>query len=401
MAKNEGINGPLSGIVCLDLTRILAGPFCTRILADLGALVIKIEPPGGDPTRAFGSRLIGKEPEGRDVNSSYFANVNAGKRTITLDLKREKDMGILLKLISKADVLVENFRPGVMKRLGLDWPTLHRKHPSLIMASISGFGQNGPKAHLKAMDSIIQASSGIMSVTSTENGGIPTRCGVSISDVMAGIFAANGIQAALLGRQRSTDYGGSYVDISMLDASVAAASVQLSSYGASGNIPVPIGNKNPVVSPFDSFRCSDEKYVMVTSGTDMFEKLCHAIERPHLAKDPRFRSNYSRLQNNNALSLALENAFRQRPAHEWVALLQSREIPVAIVASIDDVARDEQVEARRMAIRTIDSKWLCAGNPIKIDRWPDTNLKSRPNPPRLDEDRESILRFAEKGRSKL
>ena len=218
--------GPLAGIVVIDVTRILSGPFATHILSDLGARVIKIEPPGtGDPTRSFASHI--PHPESKDISSSYFAAVNAGKEVISLDLKQLKDKEILWNLLRHADVFVENYRPGVIGRLGFGWKDVHQWNKKLVMCSISGFGQTGPDAKMGAVDTIIQATSGIMSVTSTEAGGPPTRAGVSVSDVLAGVYAANGIQAALLARERGRSAGGSYVDISMLDCSVAASLIPL------------------------------------------------------------------------------------------------------------------------------------------------------------------------------
>ena len=382
-------SGPLTGIKILDLTRILSGPYCTRILCDLGAHIIKVEPPGGDSTRSFSPYI--RNPHSRDTASSYFAQVNAGKDSIELDLTKDADKDILEMLLEDADVIVQNFRPGVMERLGFGWNRLHLKFPRLIMCSISGFGQTGPMSNLGAVDTIIQALSGIMSVTSTSPGGEPTRCGVSISDVLSGVYAANGIQAALLARERGLNSGnGSHVDISMLDCSIAAAQVQLGSWYATGNDPTPLGNRNPVVSPFDNFRCKNgTRLVIACMKQSEFEELARLLGVREVICDERFRSNNSRVKNSQQLSQALEQGLASRTADEWLLILRGAGLTCAPVNSPSSVYRDPQVHARNMALKSSDGRFVIAGNPIKIDWMKD--LKERPNPPPLDSSRKSIL----------
>ena len=388
------MSAPLSGITVIDLTRILSGPHCTRILADLGARVIKCEPPRGDSTRNFAPHI--QRPSTKGTASSYFAQVNAGKVSLELDLSEgseaaRRDREILERLLDGADVLVENFRPGVIARLGFGWERLHAKFPRLIMCSISGFGQYGPLSKLGAVDTIIQALSGMMSVTSTKPAGEPTRCGVSVSDILSGVYAANGIQAALLARERGLNGGqGSYVDIAMLDCSVAASQVQLGSWGATGKDPLPIGNKNPVVSPFDNFRCKDgTRLVIACMKQSEFEVLARLIGVEHILEDTRFRNNNSRVVHGDDLSNALERGLASRTAEEWLPVLRKAGLTCAPVNSPSAVFRDPQVNARNMALRSRDGKFVIAGNPIKFD-WVD-DITVRENPPPLDQGREKII----------
>ena len=389
-------NGPLSNIIVIDLTRILSGPHCTRILSDLGATVIKIEPPGGDPTRAFQARIT--NPISDDVSSSYFAAVNSGKQCITLDLKSKQDKQTLTALISRADVLVENFKPGVMARLGFNWQRVHQINSKIVMCSISGFGQTGPDSRLGAVDTIIQATSGIMSVTSSTANGPPTRAGVSISDILAGVYAANGIQAALYARETQSPHQGAYVDISMLDCSVAASLVQLGSWHAKGTDPKPIGNRNPVVSPFDNFLCKDNtRLVIVAMNTIDFHKLCAIINCQHIIEREEFNSNTKRLENNDALCIEIEKGLITKTAKEWLVVLRKNGITCAPVNKASDVFQSPQVRSRNMALTSMDGKFVIAGNPLKISGYDD--IQVRQNPPKMNDQRLNILKFARSGRS--
>jgi len=395
MQQNKG---PLHGIVVIDLTRILSGPFSTRILLDLGARVIKIEPPSGDPTRSFAARI--SSPSSSDVSSAYFAAVNAGKETITLNLRADDDRATLTSLLQRADVLVENYRPGVMRRLGFHWDAVHALNPRLVMCSISGFGQTGPDSHLGAVDTIIQATSGIMSVTSTVANGSPTRAGVSISDILAGVYASSGIQAALLARERQPPHHGAYVDISMLDCSVAASLVQLGQWHANGKDPLPIGNRNPVVAPFDNFTCKDNtKLVVVALNTEEFIKLCTLLGVELLLERPEFRPNSLRLEHADELSQELERVLVTKTAEEWMVLFRKNGVTCAPINSPSNVYASPQVQARSMALKSIDGRFVIAGNPVKISGYEDLTVRS--NPPVLNERRDEILKFAKDGRSKL
>jgi CoA:oxalate CoA-transferase len=384
--------GPLNGIIVIDLTRILSGPHCTRILSDLGARVIKIEPPSGDPTRSFSSHI--PSPYKKEVSSSYFAAVNSGKETITLDLKTSHyDRNILKKLIRKADVLVENFRPGVMKRLGFDWHAVHQVNSKCVMCSISGFGQTGPDSALGAVDTIIQATSGMMSVTSTQANGPPTRSGVSVSDILAGVYAANGIQAALLARERNINGTGAYVDISMLDCSVAASLIPLGQWYATGKNPLPIGNRNPVVSPFDNFKCKmDTRLVIACMKQKDFVKLCELINKKDLIHMTKYKNNNSRVKNSLELSNEIEIGLSSKTANEWLVLLRQNNITCAPVNAPSDVFQSEQVQSRNMGLLSKDKRFVIAGNPLKISGYCDMTV--RDNPPLLNESEKSIIQFA-------
>lgn len=273
--------GPLTGTLVLDLTRVLAGPYCTMVLADLGARVIKVENPvRGDDARAIGP-FVGDR-------SAYFSSLNRGKQSIALDLKDDADRRIFDRLLARADVLVENFRPGVMQRLGYGWDTLHDRFPRLVVASTSGFGQTGPYAGRPAYDVVVQAMGGVMSLTG-HPGSPPTRVGTSLGDITAGLFTAIGIQAALVDRFRSGV--GSRIDVALLDCQVAILENAIARYAATGEVPGPIGARHPSITPFDAFATRDG-YVVIAAGNDgLFARLCDVLGEPQLASDPRFSSN--------------------------------------------------------------------------------------------------------------
>ena len=384
---------PLEGIVIVDLTRILSGPWCTHILCDLGARIIKVEPPqGGDDTRRLGHLMDVEEADHPSLRSAYFPQPNCGKESIALDLKSTADREVFEALLAKADALVENYRPGVMQRLGYEYESLHAKFPTLVMCSVSGFGQTGPAAPRGAVDTIIQAMSGMISVTgNSQEGSEPTRCGVSVSDMMAGMYAANGVQAALLGRQRTGE--GCHVDILMLDVSVAAASVQIGQYGATGVAPKPIGNRNPVATPFDVFLCKEGSRICISGAKDAnFRTLCEKIGRGDLAAEERYQTNRSRTQHADELRPALEAGLASKTASDWERELLAEGIPCGQVNTISETVAHEQVQARNMALKTENGRFLVSGSPFKMSGYDE--ITARPDPPVLDSDRESILAFA-------
>ena len=355
---------PLAGIVVVDLTRILAGPYATMLLADLGARVIKVELPGqGDDTREVGP-FVEHETGGR--TSAYFASVNRNKESIALDLKADPDRAILDQLLARADVLVENFRPGVMAKLGLGWEALHARFPRLVMASISGFGQTGPYRELHAYDMVVQAMSGVMSVTGPE-GGPPVRVGVSIGDLAAGMFGAIGIQAALLERAR----GGParHVDVAMFDGQVALLENALARAQVEGHVPGPIGTRHPSITPFEVFAARSGTLVIAAGNDAMFARLCAAIERPALQDDPRFTNNDSRTRHHTALKTLIEEALLAADASDWVARLRGRGIACGPVNDVSALARDPQVAARRMLVDLPlpgGGTLAVAGSPVKF-----------------------------------
>ena len=370
-------SGPLQGTLVLDLSRVLAGPYCSMVLADLGARVIKLEAPdGGDDARAIGPFV--------DDRSAYFGSLNRGKQSLALDLKDAADRELLERLLSRADVLVENFRPGVMERLRLGWDSLHARHPRLVVASVSGFGQTGPYAARPAYDAIVQGMGGIMSLTG-HPGGPPTRVGTSIGDIAAGLFAVIGIQAALFDRERSGE--GRRVDVAMLDAQVAILENAIARYAATGEVPGPLGSRHPSIAPFQALATRDG-FVIVAAGNDaLFARLCQALGTPELAGDPRFASNELRVRHVEALVERLESLLRERDTRAWVEQLLEAGVPCGPIQDVAGLLDDPQVKARNMVVR--DGAGLpLAGNPIKLSGFVDPPGRARA--PELDADREAL-----------
>ena len=374
--------GPLSGILVVDLTRVLAGPFCTLVLADLGARVIKVESPGrGDDARQFGPFVEGR--------SAYFTSLNRGKQSIALDLEAEGDRDIFERLLQRADVLVENFRPGAMARLDYAWETLHERYPRLVMASTSGFGQTGPYAERPAYDIVAQGMGGIMSLTG-QPGGPPTRVGTSLGDIAAALFTAVGVEAALLERERSGR--GMYVDVAMLDSQVAILENAIARYTATGEVPGPLGSRHPSITPFEALATRDDHIIIAAGNDALFAALCRALGCAELARDPRFASNDLRTRNHAALKPALEAALAARSAAVWLALLPEAGVPCAPIQNVQQVLEDPQVVARNMVV-TLDGGAAgvtrAAGNPIKLSAFEDP--PRRDPAPDLDADRARIL----------
>jgi CoA:oxalate CoA-transferase len=370
--------GPYAGITVVDLTRVLAGPYCTMVLADLGARVVKVERPGaGDDARAFGPIVAGR--------SAYFGSLNRGKESIALDLKRAADRAVFDALLAKADVLVENFRPGTLERLGYGWDALHERHPRLVYAAVSGFGRTGPYARRPAYDVIAQAMGGIMSLTG-QPGAPPTRVGTSIGDIAAGLFAAIGIGAAL--HDRAATGRGTLVDVAMLDAQVAILENAVARYLATGAVPGPLGSRHPSIAPFAAFAAADGHLVIAAGNDGLFARLCGLIGRPALAADARFAGNEARVRNADALAAELEAALAAAPVAEWLAKLADAGIPCGPIHDVAQVLADPQVRARNMVIRAGDTEM--AGNPVKLAAHPDA--AERTPAPALDEHRAAILR---------
>ncbi len=332
---------PLSGVKVLDLTRVLAGPFCAQMLFDLGADVIKIENPAhGDDSRLF-------QPF-KENKSLYFESVNGGKKSLTLNFKNPKAIDILKQLIAKADVLVENFRPGIMAKFGLDYENVKKINPRLIYASISGFGQDGPDALKPSYDILAQARGGIMSLTGAPDGD-PMMIGVSFSDMNAGVFAVTAITTALYQREKTQQ--GAYIDISMLDCQVALLESAMMRYQATKIPPKAVGCRHATETPFQSFKASDRPFVLAAiAGEAMFQRLCQTIGHPEIGTDPRFSSITARHDHVEELGSVLQDVFITRTAAEWVALLEENAIPVSLIQNLEEVCRDPQVQARHMLI---------------------------------------------------
>ncbi len=373
---------PLSGLRVLDLTRVLAGPYCTLLLADLGAEVVKVERPGtGDDARAFGPFLDNGQ-------SAYFASINRGKKSIALDLKDETDRATFLQLVAKADILVENYRAGTMLKLGLDAKNLRQQNPRLIYASLSGFGQTGSDTDRAAYDIVVQALSGLMSITGS-GPGQSVRVGTSISDILTGIFGAVAIVSAVHGRTASGE--GTVIDLAMLDCTVAALENAISRFATSGVAPSPLGTRHPSITPFQSFSTADVPIVIAAGNDALWTALCGCLDREDLATDKRFASNLDRTTHHEELAAELAQAFAQRPASEWLQRLSKSGIPSAPIRSIADVVADPHLASREMW-HTMDDgqggELLTAGSPFRMN---DTAPPLSPTTPDLDEHHQEIL----------
>ena len=379
-------DGPLAGVTVLDLTRVLAGPYCTMVLSDLGARVIKVERPGsGDDARAIGPFV---ETDG-ERESAYFLSLNRGKLSIALDLKNDTDRGTFERLTAQADVLVENFRPGTMEKLGYGWDALHARHPRLIYAATSGFGHSGPYSRRPAYDMVVQAMGGIMSLTGTP-GGPPTRVGSSIGDIAAGLFTAIGVNAALF--ERGQTGLGRKIDVAMLDSQVAILENAIARYQATGEVPGPLGARHPSITPFEAFRTADGFVVIAAGNDNLFGRLCATLGCPALAEQEEFASNEMRTRHHDSLRGELESALGRETTATWLQRLEAAEIPCGPINDVSQVLADEQVRARNMVVSVPgpgDRPVEIAGNPIKLDGVDDP--KTRPAAPRLDADRQRIL----------
>ena len=373
---------PLSGLKVIDLTRVLAGPYCTMLMADMGAQVIKIEEPGsGDDARAF--------PPFVDGWSTYFVAVNRNKKSVALNLRVPEGKEVLGRLLMSADVLVQNFRPGSLDRLGLGYEEVHALHPGLIYCSISGYGTTGPNAHRSGYDPVIQAESGLMSITGFPDGE-PTKIGVAVTDYLAGLFAFQGILLALTERQRTGR--GQHVDIALLDSLFSTLGMPVAIHEATGAAPERLGNDHPSIAPYGAFRAKDGLIMICAGNQRLWVALCQAIEAAHLVQDPRFRTNADRVDHRPTLKRLLEEAFQELTIDELVARLDPAAVPCGRVRSIPEVMRDGQLHARGM-VRDIElpqvGRFKVIGNPVKLSEI----LPAAPErPPALGEHTKEVLR---------
>jgi crotonobetainyl-CoA:carnitine CoA-transferase CaiB-like acyl-CoA transferase len=327
-APRTAVDAPLSGVRVVDFSRVLAGPLATMILADLGADVVKIERPGtGDDTRRWGPPFVGED-------AAYFLSLNRNKRSVVLDLSTPEGRTAARDLATRADVVVENFRPGLMASFGLDYPSLAALDPRLVYCSLVAFSEEGQGASRPGYDIIVQALSGLMSFTG-QPGGEPTKVGVALLDVIAGLYAANGIQAALLGRARSGL--GRKVTVSLFEASLAALVNQAANYLLGGNVPGPMGNEHPNIVPYQLFESADRPFILAAGNDKLFRNTCEVIGRSELAEDPRFATNDARVRNRSELTPLLQDAFRSRPADGWLQALELVGVPCAPVRRLDEV----------------------------------------------------------------
>jgi CoA:oxalate CoA-transferase len=354
---------PFDDLVVLDLTRVLAGPYAAMMLADYGADVIKIETPdSGDDSRAFGP-FVGTE-------SAYFMSLNRGKRSMTLNLKAPEAVALFKDMVAKADIVLENYRPGTMEKFGLGYDVLKQLNPGLIYVSCSGFGQTGPYTKKPAYDVIVQGMGGIMSITGQE-GGEPTKAGASIGDIAAGLFTMIGVTTALHARQRTGH--GQMVDVAMLDCQVAILENAIARYVTSGTVPGPIGNRHSSITPFDAFKAEDG-YIIIAVGNDrLWSGFCRLVGRAELIEDERFKTNSARTRNQPQLKAVLNQIFPARTVAQWIAVLDGAGIPCGPINTIDRLLEDPQVKARDMVVdveHPVAGHLRMPGLPIKLSETP-------------------------------
>jgi crotonobetainyl-CoA:carnitine CoA-transferase CaiB-like acyl-CoA transferase len=355
---------PLDGIKVLDLTRVLAGPYCTMLLADMGADVVKVERPGaGDDTRAFGPPFVNGE-------SAYFMSVNRNKRSLTLNLKEDKARQILRQLLETVDVVVENFRPGTMESFGFGYETVHDFNPGLVFCSISGYGHTGPDADLPGYDLIIQGEGGAASLTG-DTEGPPYKVGNSQADIVAGMMAFQGILLALLARNQSGT--GQKIDISMLDCQVAMLTYQAGIYFATGESPTRLGNQHPTITPYETYRCKDGFINLACGNDNMWRTFCRVIGQEEWTEDPRFRTNADRVGHRRQLSALLEPVILQKTTQEWIDQLRQNGLPCGPIQTVGQVCEDPQIIARDMIVpldHPTAGPIRVTGVPIKLSETP-------------------------------
>ncbi|MBN1573990.1 MAG: CoA transferase [Deltaproteobacteria bacterium] len=374
---------PLKGIRVVDLTRILSGPYCTMILKNLGAEVIKVERPyiGDD------ARLIGPFRDDDLRRSAYFMSLNAGKMSLSVNLKTEEGSGVLKRLIERSDVLVENYRPGTLAGLGFSEEDIMKINPEIVYASVSGFGHTGPDSKKGAYDMIVQALSGIISITGTEKGET-VRVGTSVADIFAGMFAAIGVLTSLY--RRCNTAAGARVDVAMLDGTVAVLENAIARYQTTGEIPGPMGKRHPSIAPFGGFRTADSEIIIAVGNDNLFEALCDVIGRPKLKKDDRFSTNELRTKNVKELTELINSALSGNTTDYWLERLTGAGIPCAKINNISDLFNCPQIRARNMLV-PLDGEgdFKIAGNPVKIKGVPDCT--SFEKAPALGEHNETVM----------
>jgi crotonobetainyl-CoA:carnitine CoA-transferase CaiB-like acyl-CoA transferase len=379
-ARPSDAPAPLAGLRVLDLSRVLAGPLCTMLLADLGADVVKVERPGeGDDTRHWGPPFAGDD-------AAYFLALNRNKRSIAVDLTTEDGAALVRRLAAGSDVLIENFRPGLMDRFGLGLEALRTEHPRLVTCSLTAFGPGTPETATRpGYDIIVQALSGLMSITGPRDGE-PVKTGVAVLDVITGLYAAIGILAAVTERARTG--AGRHVEVALFDASLSAMVNQASNYLVGGLVPGPMGTEHPNIVPYQVFRAADRPFVLAAGNDRLFARTCEALEHPEWASDRRFATNGDRVRHRDALVPMLQDAFARRPARAWIEALDAAGVPCSPILTMDEVFASAEGAA---LVRTVDDPvrglLRMVANPIRIDgETPAVRL----SPPRLDEHGDAI-----------
>lgn len=381
----------LNGLRVLDLSRVLAGPVCTQILADLGAEIIKVERPGeGDDTRRWGPPYL-KDKDGKDTSeSAYYLSCNRGKKSIALDISKPEGQTIIHALAEQSDVLIHNFKVGSLDKFGLGFDAMHEKHPHLIYTAISGFGQNGPLSSEPGYDLMAQAMGGLMGHTG-EFGGAPMKAGVAVTDVMTGLYAAIGTLAALHAREQSGK--GQLVDVALLDVTLAGMTNIAQYFLTSGHAPKRYGNAHSTIVPYQAFEGSDGYFVIAVGNDHQFQRLCKAISHAEWGTDPRFARNADRVENRDTLIPLLSGALKQKTVAAWIALFQEADIPAGPVNSIDQVFAMEQTQARSMEIEmphpASPEPIHLVGSPLKLS---DTPVSYSLPPPTLGQHTDEVLK---------
>jgi crotonobetainyl-CoA:carnitine CoA-transferase CaiB-like acyl-CoA transferase len=379
------VTAPLSGIRVLDLSRVLAGPWCTQLLADLGAEVIKVERPGaGDDTRHWGPPWHG---EGEERVAAYFLSANRGKKSAAIDFSTEEGAALVRRLAEKADVVVENFKVGGLRKFGLDAESLRAANPRLIVASITGFGQDGPYAERAGYDFIIQGMGGLMSITGLPDGvpgGGPLRVGVAVADLFTGMYTATAILASLFSRERTGE--GAHIDMALFDTQIAVLANQVSNALVSGNDPPRQGNTHPNIVPYQPFEAADKPLIIAVGNDRQFAKLAGLCGHPEWAKDERFATNAARVVNRSEIERLVSECIRRRSADDWFGELDAAGIPAGPINSVTEALSDVQAQHRQM-VRTIAGMPL-VGSPVRIDG---KRADSDRPPPSLGEHTDKVL----------
>lgn len=379
---------PLEHIKVLDFTRVLAGPYCTMLLADMGAEVIKIEKPGtGDDTRGFGPY--------QNNESGYFMFLNRGKKSIELNLKSNESIELLKELIKEADVVIENFRPGVMKKLGLDYEKVKQLNPGIIYASISGFGQYGPYSARPAYDLVAQAMGGLASITGHPQQP-PTRVGSSIGDMSAALYTAYGIMVALFHRQRTGE--GQYIDVAMVDSIFSLLESNVMRYTIEGTVPERIGSRHPISSPFDIFKAQDGYIVIAVANDSLFKRLCSIMGRPELEQDERFCKDALRTKHVDELKLIIEDWLQAYTVEEAVEMMNNGGVPSSPILNIQEICEDDHIAVREMLVELehpIAGKTKILGNPVKFSKTP--AIINKPSPSLGEHTDEILSKYRKQG----
>jgi crotonobetainyl-CoA:carnitine CoA-transferase CaiB-like acyl-CoA transferase len=391
--ETQHMTGALNGITVIDLSRVLAGPWCGQIFADLGADVIKVERPvAGDDTRSWGPPFMPTDEGSSSGEASYYQSANRGKQSVAIDISQPEGQDLVRRLVANADILIENYKSGSLARYGLDYATLSAINPRLIYCSITGFGQTGPRAAEPGYDFIVQGLAGLMSITGERDdrpGGGPQKVGVAVADLMTGLYATIAVQAALIAR--ATTGRGQHCDMALLDVQVAALANQSMNYLATGRSPGRYGNAHANIVPYQVFHASDRAFIIACGNDSQFVALCSAIGLAALARDPRFVCNSDRIANRDTLSALLEEHFATATADVWIAIIQAAKVPVGPINDVADALEEPQVAAREMVVaipHPLNEAFQMIGSPIKLS---DTPVTYRSPPPMLGEHTDAVL----------